>query len=165
MGLILAALLGASADERADSTEVKGLQCSPDLKAVIQRAIGDRRKRYVDAAAMLAAIETRRNNARGRAALPTSLKGKYAVFTGALSIPRREAASLVRRRGGHVQAKVTSLTEIIVQGATAKMWKADLKGQKLLDVDRERERGHDLCVIGEREFLMLVGRPPHRYRA
>lgn len=87
----------APADERADSTEVKGLQCSPDLKAIIQRAIGDRRKRYVDAAAMLAAIEARRNNAGGRASLPTSLKGKYVVFTGALSIPRREAASLVRR--------------------------------------------------------------------
>lgn len=63
-----------------------------------------------------------------------------------------------------MQAKVTSQTVIIVQGATAKGWEADLKGQKLLDVNRERERGHDICVIGEREFLMLVGRPPHRYR-
>jgi hypothetical protein len=33
----------------------------------------------------------------------------------------------------------------------AKLWKVDLKGQKLLDVDRERERGHDICVINERD--------------
>jgi hypothetical protein len=32
-----------------------------------------------------------------------------------------------------------------------------VKGQKLLDVDRERDRGHDICVINERKFLTLAG--------
>ncbi len=157
MGLILTALLGGSADEKADSAEVKGLQCGPSVKAIIQRAIGDRHKRYIDAAAMLVAIETRNKDERSRIALPTSLNGKSVVFTGRLSMPRREAVSLAKRRGARVQVKVTSLTDVLIQGAVAKAWKADLKGQKLLDVDRERERGHNICVIDEREFLMLVG--------
>jgi hypothetical protein len=43
-----------------------------------------------------------------------------------------------------------------VRGAIAEVWKADDKGQKLLDVDRERERGHEVCVIDERQFLALL---------
>jgi serine/threonine protein kinase len=156
MGVILAGLLGGSTDERAESADVKSLECSHDLKAIIQRAIGDRRKRYQDAAAMLAAIRERNEQRRRSAPFPNSLTGKFIAFTGALTMRRREAMSLAKLHGARVQPKVTSRTDIIVQGATSKQWKADIKGQKLLDVDRERERGHDIRVINEREFLTLA---------
>jgi hypothetical protein len=159
IGLILTALLGGSADERADSAEVRDLECSPGLKAVIQRAIGDRRKRYKDAAAMLEAIRRRHEQRRRRVPLPGSLRAKFIVFTGALSMPRRAAVSLAKRSGARVQPKITSRTDIVVKGSPAKgakMWKAEAMGQKLLDVERERERGHEICVINEREFRTLV---------
>ena len=34
-------------------------------------------------------------------------------------MPRREAVSLAKRRGAHVQVKVTSLTDVLIQGAVA----------------------------------------------
>jgi NAD-dependent DNA ligase len=157
MGQILAYLLGADAEAPVDSAVVKGLACAPPVKAIIQRAIGDRRKRYPDAAAMLAAMERTKTKERRRIPLPTSLKGKVIVFTGVLSrMSRRAAAALAERAGARVQPKVTSATDIVVRGASADIWKADDKGQKLLDVDRERERGHEICVIDERRFVALV---------
>jgi len=78
------------------------------------------------------------------------------VFTGQLTMTRREASSVAKRSGARVHTKITSHTDIVVQGTKAKLWKADVKGQKLLDVDRELERGHDICVINEREFLALA---------
>ena len=157
MGRILAYLLGADPDEPVNSTDIKALSCGSHVKAVIQRAIGVRRKRYQDAAAMLGAIEGMHVEAPGRSPTPESLKGKFIVFTGALSgMSRREAAGLAKRRGAHVQLRVTSRTDVVVRGAIAEVWKADDKGQKLLDVDRERERGHEVCVIDERQFLALL---------
>jgi hypothetical protein len=42
-------------------------------------------------------------------------------------------------------------------GSQSANWKADLKGQKLLDFDREIELGHRIAVINEKRFLALVG--------
>lgn len=157
MGVILAMLLGTASENQPGSVDVKGLKCSSEVKAIIQRSIGDRRKRYTDARAMLAALELRDRGARRRRQIPRSLKGKRVVFTGALSaLSRREAAALVERRGGRVQPKITSTTDILVEGSLSPAWKADEKGQKLLDRDREGERGHHIATIDEREFLALL---------
>jgi serine/threonine protein kinase len=157
MGRILAHLLGVSPEDPVDSTDIKALTCGAHVKAIIQRAIGDRRKRYQDAAAMLAAIDGMGIEQPSRTSIADSLKGKFVVFTGPLSaMNRREAGALAKRVGAHIQPKVTSQTDIVVRGGVASSWKAGEKGQKLLDVDREREKGHEICVIGERRFLALV---------
>jgi protein kinase-like protein/type III secretion system-like peptide-binding chaperone/BRCA1-like protein len=157
MGVILAMLLGAHVEQRPHGIDVKRLTCSPAVKVIIQRAIGDRRKRYENAGAMLAAIERRTDNHRVRIRPPRSLAGKAVVFTGPLSTMTRKAASaLARRRGARVYPEVTTATDIVVKGADAPLWKGDKKGQKLLDVDWVTEKGHRVCVIGERTFLRFV---------
>jgi hypothetical protein len=44
-----------------------------------------------------------------------------------------------------------------VLGDQSPFGKAGTKGQKLLDVDYERELGHRIAVIPERRFLALCG--------
>ena len=52
---------------------------------------------------------------------------------------------------------MTGDTDILAQGvAPAGGWKADAKGQKLLDADHERERGREVRVIDERDFIALT---------
>jgi len=51
---------------------------------------------------------------------------------------------------------VSHRTDVIVLGKQSPHWKAEKKGQKLLDVDRERELGHMIAAITERRFLSLV---------
>ncbi len=158
MGVILAVLLGMPAEDRPGSADVKCLTCSAAVKAIIQRAIGERRKRFRDAGEMLAALEHGDATKRRPVRMPASLAGKRVVFTGALAaLSRREAAVLVENCGGQVELKVTSKTDIVVQGSLSAMWKADEKGDKLLDVDREAERGHYISVIDEGRFMALAG--------
>lgn len=158
MGQILATLIAGTAETKPAATEVKALRCSARVKAIIQRAIGERRKRFKDAAAMLEAFALQ-DGKTPTARRPSSLAGKVVVFTGKLSITRRAAALRAKRAGALVRAKVTAETDVLVQGAApAHGWKADAQGQKALDVDYERERGHDVRIIDERDFLTLVSR-------
>jgi hypothetical protein len=46
-----------------------------------------------------------------------------------------------------------------VKGKQSPSWKAEKKGQKLLDIDYERELGHEIAEITEAKFLKLVARP------
>jgi BRCT domain type II-containing protein len=79
------------------------------------------------------------------------------VFTGRLKILRRKAARLlVKRAGGISQANVSRTTDIVVMGEQSPNWKAEKKGQKLLDLDHERERGHPIVVITEKRFQNLI---------
>jgi serine/threonine-protein kinase len=156
MGVILAMLLGMPMDTPPSSDAVKCVRCTAPVKAIIQRAIGERRRRYEEAGAMLAALDARHQSTPRRVRIPSSLKGKIVVFTGALSaLSRSEATPMVERRSGRVQPKVTSRTDIVVKGWSP-VWKADAKGQKLINVDWEAERGHMICVIDESDFLALV---------
>lgn len=92
-----------------------------------------------------------------RVSARSSLAGKVVVFTGVLSMRRHDAARRAMRAGARVRPKVASDTDILVKGAEPPGgWKAEAKGQKLLDVDHERERGHHIRVIRERDFLALI---------
>ena len=84
------------------------------------------------------------------------------VFTGDLSISRREASRLALSAGAVVRPKVGGDTDVVVVGSAAPDWKAEAKGQKLLDVDREAERGHIISVINQRSFSR--SREPGRAR-
>jgi len=69
---------------------------------------------------------------------------------------RKKARLLVKRSGGISQSQVTRTTDIVVVGEQSPHWKAENKGQKLLDLDHEQERGHRIKVITERRFQTLV---------
>jgi serine/threonine-protein kinase len=156
IGHLYATLLVGSASHKLTALEVKNLDCSPLTKSVLQRCIGERRKCFASAAEMLAAFETREPGAR-RASRVVSLEGKRVVFTGGLSIRRADAKRLARKAGAIVESQVSHATDVIVLGDQSPHWKAEQKGQKLLDLDREAERGHEIRLVKESRFLKLVG--------
>jgi serine/threonine protein kinase len=153
IGQLYAALLCGAASRKITAHEVKHLPCDPLTKSVLQRCIGERRKCFASAAEMLEAMEARRPASARRV---RSLEGKRVVFTGGLSLPRARAKQLARRAGAIVEDRVSQATDAIVVGDRSPHWKAEHKGQKLLDVDREAERGHEIAVVKESRFLALV---------
>ncbi len=157
IGQLYAALLSGVGSRKITAKEVKNLACSPHTKSVLQRCIGQRRKCFTSAAEMLAALETRPQALRTPARV-RSLTGKRVVFTGGLSMRRAAAQKLARKAGAIVEARVNHLTDIVVVGDQSPHWKAEEKGQKLLDVDHEAERGHNIALVKESRFLALVGR-------
>lgn len=155
IGCLYIALLCGSAESGASARRVKTLACSAESKAVIQRAIGDRRKRFTDSREMLARLIQQESQTRSGSRVRT-LKGKRVVFTGTMAIPRAAAKRLVRRAGGTAEDRVSHRTDIVVIGERSPHWKAEKKGQKLLDVEYERELGHPIALISERRFMALT---------
>jgi eukaryotic-like serine/threonine-protein kinase len=155
IGQLYAALLSGVVSRKITAKEVKELACSPDTKSVLQRCIGQRSKCFASAAEMLAAFEAAGLHPR-KPARVQSLNGKRVVFTGGLSIPRAAAQKLARKAGAIVETGVTHLSDIVVVGDQSPHWKAEAKGQKLLDVDHEAERGHKIALVKESRFLALV---------
>ncbi len=157
LGKLFALLLHGREKSRLTPGHVKTLACSAWAKAVIQRCIGERRRRFANAAEMLKALERPRPDGSARRTVVRSLQGKRVVFTGRLRMLRKKAANLlVKRAGGISQAKVSRTTDILVVGEQSPHWKADKKGQKLLDLDHEQERGHRIAVITEKRFQNLI---------
>jgi eukaryotic-like serine/threonine-protein kinase len=155
VGCLYHALLTGSAASRVTASCVKSLACSADAKSVIQRSIGDRRKRFADSLEMLEGLERQESQSRSAARVST-LKGKRVVFTGTLTMPRAEAKRRARRAGGITEDRVSHQTDVVVVGGQSPNWKAEKKGQKLLDVDYERGLGHIIAVINERRFVALT---------
>lgn len=160
LGQLFAILLCGCAESKLTARDVKRLSCSPEAKSIIQRCIGVRRKRFPNAAVMLNALEKHDSKTIKRV-IVRSLKGKKVVFTGPLSIRRSDAERLVRKVGGIVERRVGHETNVLVLGRQSPNWKADSKGQKLLDTDREREFGRNIARIGEKRFLTLSGVVQH----
>lgn len=78
------------------------------------------------------------------------LQGKSFVFTGSLaSMGRNEAKVFVESLGGVVHSSVTGKTSYVVTGSEP--------GSKL-----EKARKQNIPVIGEEEFLAMIGGPPRR---
>ena len=155
IGQLYAALLSGVGARKITSKEVKCLACSPGTKSVLQRCIGQRTKCFSSAAEMLAALEARLPSPP-KLTRVRSLAGKRVVFTGGLSMPRASARQRARKAGAIVEARVSHLTDIVVVGDQSPHWKAEKKGQKLLDVDREAELGHNIALVKESRFLTLI---------
>lgn len=153
LGKLFALLLSGREKARLSAAHVKALGCSAWAKAVIQRAIGERRRRFANAAEMLKAFERPQADRRS---VVRSLEGKRVVFTGRLTMERKKAARLMKKAGGIWQSKVSGTTDILVVGEQSANWKAEEKGQKLLDLDHEREQGHRIAVISEKRFQNLI---------
>lgn len=156
-GQLYAFLLAGKADVPLNAEDVRRMKCSPDAKAVIQRCIGARRKRYASAAEMLSALE-KRENVPSRKSRIRSLAGKRVVFTGRMRVVRKRAALALKRVGGIAQSKVGHQTDIVVKGElSSPHFIAGEMGRKLLDVQREREAGHEILVLSETRFWRLCG--------
>ena len=76
-----------------------------------------------------------------------TLAGTTWVLTGTLSIPRDEAAELIRRHGGKVAGSVSRNTDYVLAGG-------GVAGSKL---EKARELG--VAVLGEEEFRKMLEAP------
>ncbi|MEZ4451924.1 MAG: protein kinase [Nannocystaceae bacterium] len=138
--------------------DIRRIPCSSVTRAALARAIGERSLRYESARAMAEAL--RAAAPRTGPARPRSLAGRSIVFTGRLSISRKEAAALARKAGASVSTTLNAETDLVVVG-TSSLWAAgDAGGRKLLAAAAKREGGRRIDQIGEAWFLRLVGRAP-----
>lgn len=85
------------------------------------------------------------------------LYGEVLVFTGALEIPRREAADLAASIGCTVAAGVTKKTTLLVVGDQDVMKLAGKeKSSKHLKAEQLISKGHKIRIIKESDFKELV---------
>jgi serine/threonine-protein kinase len=108
VGQLLAMLVKGDARSRIRPADVRRLECGDDLKEIIYRCIGERRKRYESADELIEAL--RHPPARLKAGVLRSLKGTHLAFTGILSKPRLEAARAARRAGAKVHGAPSAKT-------------------------------------------------------
>jgi DNA ligase (NAD+) len=130
----LDALAGASLEE---------LEAVEDIGSVMAKSIFTW-CRQPEARALIEALRAHGLNfGDGAAARPADgkLAGTTWVLTGALSIPRDEAAEIIRRHGGVVSSSVSKKTSYVLAGddAGSKLEKARKLGVKILDERAFRE--------------------------
>jgi serine/threonine protein kinase len=157
VGQLLAMLVKGDARARIRPADVRGLACGDDLKEIIYRCIGERRKRYESADELITALR------RKPAALATgrvrTLKGVHLAFTGILTKTRAEAAKAATRAGAIVHGSPSAKTSVIVRGAPNPLQAAGKAGGiKLMEIKRLREKGWTITVLEERQFWRLVTR-------
>jgi BRCT domain type II-containing protein len=135
-----------------NTREVRNLPCSDMLKAVVRRAIGEPGQHYLTARSMAAGLRpVTLHPGRVR-----TLKGRKIVFTGPMTMGRKQAKELARCAGATVAFNMGPQVNIVVVGNLAQNWFAVGGGVKLLDVVALRERGHRITLIDEGQFERLV---------
>ena len=155
VGQLLAMLVKGDARSRILTADVRRLPCSDHLKEIVYRCIGERRKRYISADELIAALRARPADLKpGRL---RSLKGVHLAFTGILSRTRKDAARAARRAGAVVHGGPSIQTTVVVRGRPNPLQAAGRDGgRKLLEIKRLREKGHRITLLSESQFWQLV---------
>jgi serine/threonine-protein kinase len=155
VGQLLGMLVKGDASARVRTSEIRGLRCGDQLKEIVYRCIGERRKRYESATELIDAL--RNPPAPLRPGRLRSLKGVHLAFTGILSRPRREAARAARRAGARVHGAPSARTTVVVRGRPNPLQAAGRdSGRKLMEIKRLREKGHVITLLDEARFWRLV---------
>ena len=82
---------------------------------------------------------------------------KQVVFTGTLCMPRKEAMQHVVNIGGQVNNGVTKKTNFLVLGVQdLRQLNGKKKSSKVIKAESLIEKGQDLEIIDEDEFLRLI---------
>jgi DNA polymerase-3 subunit epsilon len=86
------------------------------------------------------------------------LFGEIIVFTGALSVPRREAADIASNTGCEVDRDITKKTTILVVGDQdiERLRQGETKSSKHLKAEKLIKNGQPIRVINETSFWQLV---------
>ena len=156
VGQLLGMLVKGDARERIRTAEVRHLACSDQLKEIVHRCIGERRKRYESARELIEALN--RAPTRLRAGALRSLKGVHLAFTGILSKPRSEAARAAKRAGAIVHGGPSAKTSVVVRGRPNPLQVAGKDaGLKLMEIKRLREKGLKITLLNDRQFWSLAG--------
>jgi serine/threonine-protein kinase len=157
VGQLLAMLIKGDARVRVRPGEVRHLACSDELKEIIHRCVGERRKRYESADELIRALK--KPPVKLRAGPLRSLRGVHLAFTGILALPRRDAIAAARRAGAVIHGMPSARTSVVVRGRPNPLQAAGREGGlKLMEIKRLREKGHRITVIGDAAFWRLVRR-------
>ena len=155
VGQLLAMIVKGNARERIRTHDVRALACSDQLKEIVYRCIGERRKRYESADELIAALRT--PPVALKTGAPRSLKGVHLAFTGILSRTRAEAIAAAKRAGAIVHGMPSIKTSVVVRGRPNAQQAAGRDGGlKLMEMKRLRERGHRITLLDEKRFWRLV---------
>jgi serine/threonine protein kinase len=157
VGQLVGMLVKGDARARIRLGEIRQLPCSDQLKEVVYRCIGERRKRYETADELIEALRTAPPSLHaGRLA---TLRGIHLAFTGILSRPRREAKAAARRAGAIVHGGPSARTTVVVRGKPNPRQAAGRDaGLKLMEIKRLRAKGQRITLLNERQLWRLVGR-------
>jgi serine/threonine-protein kinase len=157
VGQLLGMLLKGDARERIHTGDVRRLACSDQLKEIVHRCLGERRKRYESAEEMITAL--RNPPASLRSGALQTLEGVHLAFTGILEKPRKVAARAARRAGAIVHGGPSALTTVVVRGRPNPQQAAGRDaGLKLMEIKRLREKGHRITLLNEAQFWRLTSR-------
>ena len=157
VGQLLGMLVKGDATERIRTAEVRHLSCSDQLKEIVHRCIGERRKRYESARELIEALN--RAPTRLRAGALRSLEGVHLAFTGILSKPRSDATKAAKRAGAIVHGGPSAKTSVVVRGRPNPLQVAGRDaGLKLMEIKRLREKGLKITLLNEKQFWSLVAR-------
>ena len=89
------------------------------------------------------------------------LAGDVVVFTGALSIPRREAADWAAAAGCNVSSTVGKKTTLLVVGdLDVRKLAGHERSRKQRDVESLIQAGHPIRILCEQDFRRLIAIPP-----
>jgi serine/threonine-protein kinase len=158
VGQLLGMLIRGDATRRVRPLDVRTMECSDQLKEIVYRCIGERRKRYESAEELIQALESA--PAPVRTGSVRSLAGVHLAFTGILRVTRAEAARAAKRAGAIVHGGVSAQTSVVVRGRPNPLQAAGRDGGlKLMEIKRLREKGHRIAVLGEPQFWKLAATP------
>jgi serine/threonine-protein kinase len=157
VGQLIGMLVRGDARARIRTGEIRLLPCSDQLKEIVYRCIGERRKRYETADELIEALRT--PPASLRAGRLRTLKGVHLAFTGILSRPRREAQAAARRAGAKVHGGPSARTTVVVRGRPNPRQAAGRDaGLKLMEIKRLRAKGQRITLLDDGQFWRLVTR-------
>lgn len=156
VGQLIGMLIRGDARSRITTRDVRGLDCSDQLKEVIHRCIGERRKRYETADELIEALRTRPTVLRS--GVLRTLKGVHLAFTGILTRTRKEAIRAAERAGAIVHSGPSAKTRVVVRGRPNVLQAAGRDaGLKLMEIKRLREKGVKIILLNEVQFWRLAG--------
>lgn len=156
VGQLIGMLVKGDAKRRVRTGEVRSFACSDQLKEIVYRCIGERRKRYESADELIQALEQR--PAPMRMGAVASLRGVHLAFTGILSVPRADAVAAARRAGAIVHSGTSAKTTVVVRGRPNPLQAAGRDGgRKLMEIKRLREKGLRITLLSEAQFWKLAG--------
>jgi serine/threonine protein kinase len=157
VGQLLGMLVKGDAGARIRTADVRKLGCSDSLKEIIFRCIGERRKRYVSADELIAALTAPPPSLK--TGVLRSLKGVHLAFTGILSQPRKDAVAAAKRAGAIEHSGPSAQTTVVVRGRPNTLQAAGRDaGVKLMEIKRLREKGHRITLLSDPQFWRLTSR-------
>jgi serine/threonine protein kinase len=155
VGQLLAMLVKGDARTRVRRSEIRRLLCSDNLREIIHRCLGERRKRYESADELIRAL--RNPPPPLRPGVLRTLRGVHLAFTGILSKSRKQAIRAAGRAGATVHGMPSVRTTVVVRGRPNPLQAAGRDaGLKLMEIKRLREKGHRITLLNERQFWRLA---------